>query len=37
METRSSTLRQATNNEPLVGITAPQSQGTGEEEVQFYK
>jgi hypothetical protein len=25
METRSSTVRQATNNEPLVGITVPQS------------
>jgi hypothetical protein len=35
METRSSTVRQAANNEPLVGITVPQ--GASEEEVQCYK
>jgi hypothetical protein len=35
METKSSTTRQAANNKPLARITIPQ--GTGEEEVQWYK
>jgi hypothetical protein len=35
METRSSTVREAVNNEPLVRITI--LRGAGEEEVQWYK
>jgi hypothetical protein len=34
MEARSYTVRQATNSEPLVGITVPW--GAGEKEVQWY-